>query len=425
MPPQNVTDPNDTDKDGVKPLDLSALYAEDEPAPPALPAETSAPPPAAAPDDALHQPLAPFARLVELDRLPPDMVAEAHRRADAVNFHDLNTLLAHGSGALTQLAEVADRMLAGRTLGQADAVGDIAASVLDGVKILRIADLRRIASGEDARPGGLLARLGGLVGGAKDALSGFAENRKRFTTLMDQQEARARTTIADLKRNIENFESMYQALRHAVRELNIDIAAGQLALERGQQEAESLRRHALATNDPVDAAEVMELRGRLANFAGHLAEQREGLMRAALTVPMLKSTREAAEARIVALHSALTKTIPNLKAACAVAVGQVDNRHAAAARDKLNEADRQVLGLVADGALDAARTTAAQRGVDPRQIEALSQAADKVTQALAEMAENDRLAVERTRTQEAQLRQLRDRISDGMRTLAARAVAPD
>jgi len=414
-----------TDKD--IPLDLSDLY-QDEPAT-ASPAstrpadDTSAmrTPPAIV-DPVLAEPLAALPRLVDLDRLPADMVTEAHRRADAIDFGDLNTLLEHGNGALGQLAQVSDRMLAGRSLGQSEAVGEIAASVLDGVRILRIADLQKIARGEQPGSSGLLARVGSLLGGAKDALAGFAENRKQFNTLMDAQEAKARRTIADLKRNIDSFEAMYQALRHAVRELNIDIGGGQCALERGQAEVEALRQQAIASNDPVQAAEVMELRGRIANFAGHLAEQREGLMRAALTIPMLKATREAAEARIMALHSALTKTIPNLKAACAVAVGQADNRSAAAAREALNEADRRILDLVADGTLDAARSTAAQRGVDPRQIEVLSLAAEKITQALAEMTENDRLTVERTRAQETELVALRDRVADSMRQIQGQSM---
>ncbi|MBB2204573.1 hypothetical protein [Gluconacetobacter takamatsuzukensis] len=83
------------------------------------------------------------------------------------------------------------------------------------------------------------------------------------------------------------------------------------------------------------------------------------------------------------------------------------------------------VGADDDPKLKAARTTAAQRGVDPRQVEAPSQAADKVTRALAKMAGNDRRAIEHTRTQQARLRQLRDRISDGMPTLATRAVAPE
>ncbi|MEW9272749.1 toxic anion resistance protein [Gluconobacter oxydans] len=406
--------------DETRPLDLSDLYA-DEPAP--APVKAEAPVATGAVPVAL-EPMPAFPRLVEISRLPADMVEEAHRRAGTIDFGDLNTLLSHGMGALGELAKVSDRMLAGRTLGESDAVGEIAAGVLDGVKILRIGELQKLARGEGGAPGGFLAKMGGLLGGAKDALNGFAENRKKFNALMDQQEAKARVTIADLKRNITSFEDMYQALRQGVRELNIDIAAGQLALEDGERKVEALRQHAMETQDPVDAAEVMELRGRLANFSGHLSEQREGLMRAALTIPMIKSTREAAEARIMALHSALTKTIPNLKAACAVAVGQVDNRNAATARDALNEADRKILGLVADGALDAARTTASSRGVDPGQMEALAQAADKVTQALGEMAQNDRLAAERAQEQEKELHELRDRLATSMRSLAQQSVQP-
>ena len=104
--------------------------------------------------------------------------------------------------------------------------------------------------------------------------------------------------------------------------------------------------------------------------------------------------------------------------------GVVISRNAATARDALNEADRKILGLVADGALDAARTTASSRGVDPRQMEALAQAADKVTQALGEMAQHDRLAAARAQEQEKELHQLRDRLATSMRSLAQQSVQP-
>ena len=60
--------------------------------------------------------------------------------------------------------------------------------------------------------------------------------------------------------------------------MKIEIAAGQIALDRGQEELEVLRQNAVKTGDPADAADVMEFRSALANFRGKIAEMRENLM---------------------------------------------------------------------------------------------------------------------------------------------------
>ena len=70
------------------------------------------------------------------------------------------TLLSHGDGVLAGIAQSSRQLLTGVRLGDAGEVGRIAASVIDGVKILRIQDLQAEAGG--GQPGarkGLIGRL--------------------------------------------------------------------------------------------------------------------------------------------------------------------------------------------------------------------------------------------------------------------------
>jgi len=121
----------------------------------------------------------PPPRLVEVAKLSPDERATAKQAAARVDFRDTASLLSHGDGVLAQIAQSSRQLLTGVRLGAAGEIGDIAAAVIDGVKILRIQDLQSEADG--GRPGarkGLLGRLLGSVADAHTAFKGFSETAR-------------------------------------------------------------------------------------------------------------------------------------------------------------------------------------------------------------------------------------------------------
>ncbi len=365
----------------------------------------------------------PPPRLVEVAKLNPDELAAAEQAAARLNFRDTASLLSHGDGVLAQIAQASRQLLAGVRLGDAGEIGNIAAAVIDGVKILRIEDLRAEADG--GRPGarkGLLGRLLGTVADAHTAFKGFAENRKTFLDLMDQEQARARKTKADLAVAIQLLDQQAVAIRDSLHGLKIEIAAGQIALDRGQQELEALRQHAVATSDPADAADVLEFRGALANFRGKIAEMRENLVASALLIPIVGQNRKAAETRLMKISNGMLVVIPRLMAVASQAVVQVDLRHAAEESEKLDEAARQLTVLASKGAHDAATSAARSLGGDQRNIDVLAKVADEAIQTMHEVIEIEREVAAGDREREAKLAAVRDRLTTGMRGVAQAAV---
>jgi uncharacterized protein YaaN involved in tellurite resistance len=362
-------------------------------------------------------------RLVEVAKLSPDDLAAAEQAAARVNFRDTASLLSHGDGVLAKIAQSSRQLLSGVRLGEAGEIGDIAAAVIDGIKILRIADLRAEADG--GRPGarkGLLGRLLGSVADAHSAFQGFAENRKTFLDLMDQEQAKARKTKADLAVTIELLDRQAMAIRDSLHGLKIQIAAGQIALDRGHEELEALRQHAVATGDPTDAADVLEFRGSIANFHGKIAEMRENLVASALLIPIIGQNRKAAETRMMKISNGMLVMIPRLMAVASQAVVQVDIRHAAEESEKLDEAARQLTLLASKGAHDAATAAARSLGGDQRNIDVLAKVADEAIQTMHDVIEIEREVVAADRAREAKLAAVRDRLAAGMRGVAQGAV---
>jgi len=401
------------------PLDLSAF--DDPPAPTqALAVTPRGDTPAA---DPRLVPEPPPARLVEIAGLPEAELSAAQQQAARIDFRATNSLLVHGDDVLARIAQASRQLLTGVRLGDAGEVGSIATAVIDGVKILRIEDLRtEAAAGPPAARKGLIGRLLGVAADAHTAFKGFQENRKTFLDLMDGQQAKARKTKADLAVSIELLDQQALAIRDSLHGLKIAIAAGQIALDRGHDELESLRQNAVRTADPGDAADVLEFRGALANFRGKVAEMRENLVGSALLIPIIGQNKKAAETRLMKISNGMLVVIPRLMAVASQAVVQVDIRRAADEAAKLDEAARQLTLLASQGAHEAATSAARSLGGDQRDIDVLAQVAEEAIKTMHEVIEIEREVADGDRDREAKLAAIRDKLAIGMRGVSQHAI---
>jgi uncharacterized protein YaaN involved in tellurite resistance len=401
------------------PLDLSIFDAIDQPpAPPQAMVAQAPADPRLAPEPAPE-------RLVEVANLSPEDLAAAQASAAKINFRQTATLLAHGDGVLAGIAQASRQLLTGVRLGDAGEVGRIAAAVIDGVKILRIQDLQaESAGGQPAARKGIFGRLMGAAADAHTAFKGFAENRKQFLDLMDTEQARARKMKADLAVSIELLDQQALAIRQSLHGLKIEIAAGQIALDRGQEELEALRRNAVKTGDPADAADVMEFRSALANFRGKIADMRENLVGSAMLIPIIGQNKQAAETRMMKISSGMLVVIPRLMAVASQAAVQVDIKRAADEAEKLDDAARQIMLLASKGAHDAATSAARSLGGDERNIQVLAQVADEAIATMNEVIDIEREVAAGDREREAKLAAIRDKLVVGMQGVNARAIAP-
>ncbi|WP_019215405.1 hypothetical protein [Legionella tunisiensis] len=100
-------------------------------------------------------------RLVEIANLSAEDLAAAQESANKIDFRKTSTLLSHGNNVLAEIAQASHQLLTSVRLGNVGEVGQIAAAVIDGVKILRIEDLQAESRGErtTASPKGLVGKL--------------------------------------------------------------------------------------------------------------------------------------------------------------------------------------------------------------------------------------------------------------------------
>jgi uncharacterized protein YaaN involved in tellurite resistance len=408
----------------VTPLDLSIFDAiETPPAQPAQPLVAVTAPGVPVAVDPRLAPEPPPERLVEVANLSPEDLAAAKASAAKIDFRNTTSLLAHGDGVLAGIAQASRQLLSGVRLGEAGEVGRIAAAVIDGVKILRIEDLQKESNGA-APPArkGIFGRIMGVAADARTAFKEFQENRKQFLDLMDSEQAKARKTKADLAVSIQLLDQQATAIRQSLHGLKIEIAAGQIALDRGLEELEALRQNAVKSGDPADAADVMEFRSALANFRGKIAEMRESLVGSAMLIPIIGQNKQAAETRMMKISNGMLVVIPRLMAVASQAVVQVDIRRAAEESEKLDEAARQITLLASKGAHEAATAAARSLAGDPRNIEVLAQVANETIATMHEVMDIEAQVAAGDREREAKLAAIRDKLVIGMQGVNARAV---
>jgi uncharacterized protein YaaN involved in tellurite resistance len=307
-------------------------------------------------------------------------------------------------------------------LGDAGEVGRIAAAVIDGVKILRIQDLMAEAAAGPTERKGLVGKLLGLAADAHSAFKGFMENRKKFLDLMDAEQAKARKTQSDLAVTISLLDEQAMSIRRSLHHLKIEIAAGQIALDRAEDELEALRLRAAESREPAEVADVVDFRGAIANFRGKVAEMREALVGSAMLVPIIGQTKQAAETRMMKISNGMLVVIPRLMAVASQAVVHVEIKHAADQAAKLDEANRQITLLAAKGAHEAATAAARSLGGDQRNIEVLAQVADEAIRTMNEVIDIEREVAAGDRDREAKLAAVKDRLVKGMQGVNARAI---
>ena len=404
------------------PLDLSVFDNLESPPVTAQAVAVQAPAGLSAVTDESLAPQPRPARLVEVANLSPEDLAAAQAEAAKIDFSQTATMLAHGDGVLANIAAASRQLLTGVRLGDAGEAGRIAASVIDGIKILRIQDLQTESAGAPAARKGLVGRLLGAAADAHTAFKGFAENRKKFLTLMDEEQAKARKTKADLAVTLELLDQQALAIRQSLHGLKIDIAAGQIALDRAEDELEQKRQHAIATGDPADAAEVQAFRGGIANFRGKIADMREALVGSAMLIPIIGQNRSAAETRMMKISNGMLVVIPRLMAVASQAVVQVEIRNAAEASAKLDEANRQITLLASKGAHDAATSAARSLGGDQRNIDVLAQVADEAIATMNEVIDIEREVAAQDTAREQKLAEVRDKLVRGMQGVNARTL---
>lgn len=371
-----------------------------------------------APADSVFElkPVDKLVRLIDIGNLPESELQMAQDLSKNVNFAESESLMQHGDGVMNRMSSSARKILGDVRLGDAGEAGRIAAAVLDGINILRIDDLRKEA--KDGGPKlGVVGKVLRKTLRLKTAFSGFAENRKKFLTLMDEETAKARKTRADLAVSIKLMQEQEQEIKLSMQSVKLAIVAGQIALDRGEAELEGLRQKALQTGDYADAATVQSFRLALLNFYSKIGDMREGLVGSAMLIPLIAQNRSNAEIRMMKISTGIQVLVPRLMTVASQAAINVEINNAANSIEKMNVANRKLTELASSGARQGALSAMKSLSGDAANLDMLVKVADETIQTMNDVltAENEVRA--NMLAHEQKLIEIKDKLTTGMQSV--------
>jgi uncharacterized protein YaaN involved in tellurite resistance len=353
-------------------------------------------------------------RLVDVNTLPQDKLVLAQKMALSINFNETTSTITFIEKSLEPLAHVSRELLEDTKISDMGEVGKIAASVIDGIAILRIEDLQNEVKDISPKTNGFFTKVFSLGKVAGSAIQSFSENRKKFLTLMDKEEAKARKTKADLMITIQKLDEQALAVRQGVSNLTVCVAAAQIALDDGYKQAEELRQKALTSRNPGDAAVALDYRNALTNFKGRVADIREAMVSSATLIPVIALNKKASETRVSKLSNSIMLTIPRLNALASQAAVQASIKRAGKESEKLDEANRKIMELVAQGTHDAAIESARSLAGDPNSLEDLAKFAEQSISTMKEVIQIEKDVSKEQNEREQKLIKIRNDLVNGM-----------
>lgn len=358
---------------------------------------------------------------LDLARLSPDDRAAAERIA--ADLQALDGAAVNGFGADTQMRAngFLDELLDGIRTADAGVSGRLLAELATGVKALNIPGLKREAEGR----GTALTRLAGdlpMVGKYVSAFVRFRSDHRMVVDQFSDIEKRGRIEMGRLAAMDSRMDQLVAENLRSLRELEVQVAAGQIVLDRERARFARERRDALGSRDPAALAAVRDFGEQINGFETRLLRLSMAMGDAMLSVPQTRTAQTAGRIEYRNILDTLLFDLPRLKSAILRIValkGITDASKASDARRRL----AQQMNAAGIDALETAYLRAKEsEGGALGEVAALGEIADRIIGMVDKGAAIDaRNRAERAQAQLA-LESTKQRYVDGLAAAGERAV---
>lgn len=357
--------------------------------------------------------------LVDTSRFDPASRQQVEVVAAGVSVRDSNTIATFGAGPQRKLSGFLDQLLAGT---RADEIGVASALVTELATDLKALDLPAVKREAEGKAG-VLAGLP-VIGKYYSAMRRFRAMHQQVTDHMAEIERRAETHLGRLKAGNAALDRLLDASEANLRELQVWVAGGQLALLR-MRAAFAAERAALAAEpDPVRFARLRDTAEQVNAFETRLVRMHLAFTRGILAVPQIRTVQQAGRIEIQNTLDTILFDLPDLKAAIVrvAALHQISRASDASAARRRIGRELQEIGI---DALDRAYTAAKRTQGDMQgDVETLARVTDKMLATIDKGLRIDRDNQGRRDAAVRQLGEVRTRLMDGLRAHADQAVRP-
>ncbi|MBD3266844.1 hypothetical protein GF373_09255 [bacterium] len=314
-------------------------------------------------------------RVVPSGSLTQEEREQARQIADTVNFKDTNSVLLFGLQPQQKMNEFLDSLLSDAQVGQAGLAGDIALELSDSLDMMQIEKIKKeMTEGSWAYWWTRLPFLGDFF----SQIHYFAERKQLLLDKLDTVVKKATSRRNELVENNVRLDQLYHETETYHQTMAMWIVAGEMALQRAEQEFQALRKTAEQSDDPTQAAELRDLEGQITAFDTRLLRMKTAYTSALAAGPQIRLTQEAGRIEMQQIVDSLLFDMPNLKQAVIRVAALYNIIHARKENEQRRQASRKIAGVGAD-LLDEAYTAAKQsQGNSLEDVLSLEDAANKL-----------------------------------------------
>lgn len=329
-----------------------------------------------------------------------------------VAIYDSSSALSFGAEPQQRFNAVLDKLLEGLRTSEVGVAGELTVELATSIKAMRLAKMKREAEGGDwvANSFGKLP----VVGKYFSALRYFQLTHKPIADHLATITQKAEREMAKLKANNSKLDRLVDATLDNMKEVELHLAAGQLALERAYQDFAAKKAEAATSRDPVKLAQLRDYAEQINAFETRLLRMHIAFTDSMVAVPQIRATQEAGRIEISNIMDTLLFDLPRLKRAILQVGALAQISRAQQATEARRALTRQIGTLGADALQDAYTKAKASQGSVAEDLAVLASTADKLLETIAlgvRIDEENR----RHREQGAiQLGQIKNKLLDGM-----------
>jgi uncharacterized protein YaaN involved in tellurite resistance len=237
------------------------------------------------------------------------------------------------------------------------AAGELIMELATAIKGLNLPRMKEEVAGEDGIAG-MLAKLP-VVGARFSALRHFQETRKEIHEHLDRIEKKASVEMGRLQAENAAADARARETLVNLRELEVYLAAAQVALLKARDEFGSLKGKVEAAQppDPVQFSGLRDMAEQINAFETRVLRMNIAIADAMVAIPQIRTAQEAARIEIRNIMDAMLFDMPRLKSAV-LQVAALNQINKAAASTEARRRMAREIGQMGAEALDQAYTNA-------------------------------------------------------------------
>ena len=362
-------------------------------------------------------------QLVVADRLSPDTIVAAKELSLVISSKNTTAAREISGKAMAPIEQNARALLNNVRMNDMDALGASASNIIDGIKILRLDDLKNEARGNVPAP--VRKTIGSLFSAGKVAVSaiqGFNENRKQFLDVIDKELAKCRTSIADATTRKEILIQQSNTLKQSAREITKIILAYQYAIEREIAEYEDRRLSVIESQDVVEVQQLIFDYDRIIEMEKDAMMLKTALVQVANAIPTNNMSIKNTETIIQETDRVLRFYTPALLNSAAQVAMNAANRRGVDSIRKTKELSKIATDMAVTSTIEGAKEAQALSNDFDSAIADLERQTKATMEALHTIQDTEQQYREHRKTQEESLTKIQDYMINSTMSLRDKAV---